>query len=476
MSDVKGFLKFARVEPKKFALRERVANWREFYQVLDHATLREQAARCMDCGVPFCQGTPDANPQKSIGCPVENLIPDWNDLVHQDHWEAALKALHSTNNFPEFTGKLCPAPCEASCVLGITSDPVSIRTIESAIIDRGFQEGWVEPMPSKTKSGKTIAIVGSGPAGLAAAQQLARSGHSVTVFEKAPRPGGLLRYGIPEFKMEKAVLNRRLEQMEKEGVIFKNRIHVGVDLKTDQLRKDFDAICLTLGAEAARELPILGRDLKGIYPALEYLTHQNLLLENTGFNARPELNAFGKKVVVIGGGDTGSDCIGTAHRQGCASVIQLEILSQPPLVRSPQTPWPLWPLKLRSSHAHEEGAERYFSVLTRAFLGESGHVKSLLMHKSGELQPGQSQEFKIEADLVLLAMGFTGPVKNTLIEPLNLALDPRGNLLTNASYMTSEQGVFAAGDVRRGASLIVWAISEGRKMAASVDRYLKFKT
>ncbi len=472
MSDINGFLKFKRVEAKKIDIQTRVRSWKEFYHPVDETTLRDQAARCMDCGVPFCQGAPQAVPQKSIGCPVENSIPDWNDLVHQNKWKEALSSLHSTNNFPEFTGKLCPAPCESSCVLGITSDPVSIRTIESAIIERGFLEGWVRPVVPGKRSGKKIAIVGSGPAGLAAAQQLVRAGHAVTVFEKAPLPGGLLRYGIPEFKMEKSVLDRRIRQMTEEGVQFRNGIEVGRDLPAEKLKKDFDAVCLTLGAEVARELPIPGRELTGIYPAIEFLTHQNLLLENSGTTLLPELNAFGKRVVIIGGGDTGSDCLGTAHRQGCVSAVQLEILSAPPLERSSQTPWPLWPLKMRTSHAHEEGADRFFSVSTRSFIGESGKVTALRMERNGDLAPGESREFEIEADLVLIAMGFTGPVKKSVIEPMGLELDARGNISTDVNYMTSRKGVFAAGDARRGASLIVWAIAEGRKMADAVQRFL----
>lgn len=352
MSDVRGFLKFERVEAKKLKIQDRIHSWKEFYSNIDEVELKNQAARCMDCGVPFCQGSPAPQPQKSIGCPVENLIPDWNDLVHQNQWKKALIALHSTNNFPEFTGKLCPAPCESSCVLGLTSDPVAIRTIESAIIERGFKEDWVKPQIAVRKTGKKIAIVGSGPSGLAAAQQLARSGHSVTVFEKSPLPGGLLRYGIPEFKMEKAVLDRRIHQMEQEGVTFKTGVTVGVDYAAETLVRDFDAVCLTLGAEAARELPTEGRDLQGIFPAMKFLTHQNLVLEKPDQEVNPLLNARGKRVVIIGGGDTGSDCVGTAHRQGAKSVVQLEILAAPPLERSAQTPWPLWPLKMRTSHAH----------------------------------------------------------------------------------------------------------------------------
>jgi glutamate synthase (NADPH/NADH) small chain len=456
MADPRGFIKFKRETPHRRPIEERKHDWKEFYQPMEESALQNQGARCMDCGVPFCQSP--------SGCPVENLIPDWNDLVQRGRWKEALKALHSTNNFPEFTGKLCPAPCESACVLGINSDPVTIRNIESSIIDRGFLEGWVQPILAAERTGRKVAVVGSGPAGLAAAQQLARSGHEVTVFDKAPLPGGLLRYGIPEFKMEKHVLDRRLEQMTAEGVKFMNGVHVGEDFSAEELTTQFDAVCLTLGAEQGRELTVPGRELHGVHQAMEYLTH-------TG-----SINARGKRVVIIGGGDTGSDCLGTAHRQGCLSVLQFELLPQPPAERASLTPWPLWPMQLRTSHAHEEGGDRRWSVSTTSFSGEGGRVTKLHAQQvhfdNGRFTPVVGSEFEIEADLVLLAMGFTGPAPSLLLDALALKRDARGNVAADSDYMTSRKGVFAGGDVRRGASLIVWAIAEGRKMAAAVDGYL----
>jgi glutamate synthase (NADPH/NADH) small chain len=404
------------------------------------------------------------------------LIPEWNDLVHRGRWKDALKALHSTNNFPEFTGRLCPAPCESACVLGINADPVSIRVVEWNIIDRGFDEGWVEPIMPVVKTGKKVAVVGSGPAGLAAAQQLARAGHSVTVYEKADRIGGLLRYGIPDFKMEKWVIDRRLDQMKAEGVQFETSVNVGVDVTEEVLARQFDAICLALGAEQPRDLPIPGRGLNGVHFAMEYLTQQNK--SNAGDSLSVEqITAKGKKVIIIGGGDTGSDCLGTAHRQGCIDVHQFELLPEPPPLRAESTPWPLWPMQLRTSHSHEEGCDRQWSVSTTKFSGENGQVTKLHGHQvsfeAGKFTPVQGTEFDMDADLVLLAMGFTGPVKNGLLDSLGVNYDPRGNVSVDENFMTSQDGIFAAGDTKRGASLIVWAIAEGRQAAAGVDAYLQ---
>ena len=468
MGDVKGFLKYAREGPKRRPVELRVLDWKEMYDPISEEKLQAQGARCMDCGVPFCQG--------STGCPVVNLIPEWNDLVYRGRWKDALKALHTTNNFPEFTGRLCPAPCEGACVLGINSDPVSIRIIEWNIIDRGFNEGLIHPILPPIKTGKTVAVVGSGPAGLAAAQQLARAGHNVTVFEKADRIGGLLRYGIPDFKMEKWVIDRRLEQMKAEGVEFKTSVTIGKDLTGEQLRKQFDAVCLAMGAEQPRELPVPGRELKGIHLAMDYLTQQNKRTAGIPFTAEP-IMAKGKRVVIIGGGDTGSDCLGTAHRQGCAEAHQFELLPEPPPERASSTPWPLWPMMLRTSHAHEEGCDRQWSVSTTKFSGRDGQVTKLHAHRvafeGGKFVPVPNTEFELDVDLVLLAMGFTGPVKNGLLDSLGVTYDARGNVASDEHYMTNLDGVFSAGDTRRGASLIVWAIAEGRRAAAGVDRYLK---
>src|SRR5437870_2985622 len=468
MADPKGFMKYVREGPKRRPVELRVLDWKEFYEPISDEKLQTQGARCMDCGVPFCQST--------NGCPVVNLIPEWNDLVHRGRWGSALKALHTTNNFPEFTGRLCPAPCESACVLGINSDPVSIRVIEWNIIDRGFSEGLVEPILPTAKTGKTVAIVGSGPAGMAAAQQLARAGHSVTLFEKSDRIGGLLRYGIPDFKMEKWVIDRRLEQMKAEGVEFKTSVFIGKDLTTEQLRQQFDAVGLTMGAEQARELPIPGRELKGIHLAMDYLTQQNKRIAGIPVTDEP-ITAKGKRVVIIGGGDTGSDCLGTTHRHDCSEVHQFELLPEPPPTRADSTPWPLWPMQLRSSHAHEEGCDRQWSVSTTQFSGRNSHVTKLHAHRvtfeNGRFIPMPSTEFEMEVDLVLLAMGFTGPVKNGLLDSLGVKYDARGNVAVDENYMTSMEGVFAGGDVKRGASLIVWAIAEGRKMAAGVDKYLR---
>ncbi len=430
----------------------------------------------MDCGVPFCQG--------ETGCPVQNMIPDWNDLVYQNRWEGALKALHATNNFPEFTGRLCPAPCESACVLGIIDQPVSIRNIEQHIIDRGFSNGWVTPIRPARETGKKIAIVGSGPAGLAAAQQLRRSGHTVIVFEKDDRIGGLLRYGIPDFKMEKGVLDRRLAQMESEGVIFKTRVDVGKDLSADTLRAEFDAILLATGAMLGRDLPIPGRELSGIHMAMDYLTQQNRRVAGDTLDFAANITAYNKRVVIIGGGDTGSDCLGTCHRQEAEEIYQFELLPKPPLSRAEETPWPLWPMQLRSSHAHEEGCKREWAISTKRFSGSNGQVKTLHtvrvkkeIDANGRPQfielPGS--EITLEVDLVLLAMGFVGPVREGLLSDLGVAFDARGNILVDSNQMTRVEGVFAAGDAKRGASLIVWAIREGRDAARGIEQYLKFK-
>ncbi len=468
MADPRGFVKYAREGPKRRPVELRVLDWKELYQPFPEEKLRNQGARCMDCGVPFCQS--------NMGCPVVNLIPEWNDLVHRGRWKDALKALHATNNFPEFTGRLCPAPCESACVLGINSDPVSIRVIEWNIIDRGFDEGWIDPILPVSKTGKTVAVIGSGPAGLAAAQQLARAGHTVTLYEKADRIGGLLRYGIPDFKMEKWVIDRRLDQMKAEGVRFETNVNVGVDITAEALLSQFDAVCLTLGAEEARDLPVPGRELHGVHFAMEYLVQQNKT--NAG-NKLPEgqITAKGKRVVIIGGGDTGSDCLGTAHRQGCTEVHQFELLPEPPPQRATSTPWPLWPMQLRSSHAHEEGGDREWSVSTTKFTGVNGQVTQLHGHQvkfeQGRFSPIPNTEFSLDVDLVLLAMGFTGPVKNGLLDSLGVTYDPRGNVAVDEHYMTNIDGVFAAGDTKRGASLIVWAIAEGRRAATAVDAYLR---
>ncbi len=468
MADPKGFMKYAREGPQRRPVELRIQDWKELYEPMPEEKLKAQGARCMDCGVPFCQST--------NGCPVVNLIPEWNDLVHRGRWRDALKALHMTNNCPEVTGRLCPAPCESACVLGINEDPVSIRIVEWNIIDKGFDEGWVQPILPTLSTGKTVAIVGSGPAGLAAAQQLARAGHKVTLFEKADRIGGLLRYGIPDFKMEKWVLDRRLDQMKAEGVEFTTGVYIGTDISGEELRRRFDAVGLAMGAEQPRELPVPGRELTGIHLAMDYLTQQNK--RNAGDTITAEtITAKGKRVVIIGGGDTGSDCLGTAHRQGCAEAHQFELLSEPPPKRAGSTPWPLWPMQLRTSHAHEEGCDRQWSISTTKFTGHNGHVTKLYAQRvsfeNGKFVPAPGSEFEINADLVLLAMGFTGPVKNGLLDGLGVKYDARGNAATDQNYMTNVAGVFAGGDVRRGASLIVWAIAEGRKMAAAVDQYLQ---
>jgi glutamate synthase (NADPH/NADH) small chain len=463
-----GFMEFTREMPTRRPVSERVNDWFEIYLDFPEEKLRKQGARCMDCGVPFCH----------TGCPLNNIIPDWNDLVYRGRWREAIRVLHSTNNFPEFTGRICPAPCEAACVLGINEPAVTIKQIEKTIIDYAFGQGWIRPEPPASRTGKRVAVVGSGPAGLAAAQQLARAGHWVTVFEKSDRIGGLLRYGIPNFKMEKHLIDRRLEQMSAEGVEFKPNSHVGHNVAVEDLRKEFDAILLSGGAEHSRDLKVPGRELQGIHFAMEFLPQQNKVCE--GDTVANQILATGKRVVIIGGGDTGADCLGTTHRQKPVSVHQFELLPMPPKERSPLTPWPLWPMQLRVEGAHEEGGVREWSVATTKFTGdENGNVKQLHAVRVGpppKFEPVASTEFTMNADLVLLAMGFLGPVRNGMIEQLGVTLDQRGNVSTGENYMSSVPGIFAAGDMRRGQSLVVWAIAEGRKAARGVDQYLMGET
>jgi len=462
-----GFMEYPREHAARRPVIERVNDWFEIYQDFAEEKLRAQGARCMDCGVPFCH----------TGCPVNNIIPDWNDLVYHGRWKEAVRQLHATNNFPEFTGRICPAPCEAACVLGINEPPVTIKQIEKNIIDRAFKEGWIHPEPPPFRTGKKVAVIGSGPAGLAAAQQLNRAGHWVTVYEKADRIGGLLRYGIPEFKMEKHLIDRRMKQMQGEGVKFDTNAHVGKGAPVEDLQREFDAMLLAGGAEQPRDLAVPGRDLKGIHYAMEFLPQQNKRCHGDELDVTLDILANGKHVVIIGGGDTGADCLGTTHRQKPLSVHQFEIMPMPPAERAPQTPWPLWPMQLRTEGAHEEGGIRDWSIATQKFSGDAnGNVKQLHAVRVGpppkfDLIPGS--EFTMDADLVLLAMGFLGPVRNGLLEQLGVELDARGNVATNANYMSSVPGVFAAGDMRRGQSLVVWAISEGRKAAEGVDRYLR---
>ena len=464
MGKVTGFMEYKREVPVRRPVDERVNDFLEVYEEFPEQKLRTQAARCMDCGVPFCH----------TGCPLNNVIPNWNDLVYRDRWKEAIRMLHATNNFPEFTGRVCPAPCEAACVLGIDRPPVTIKNIEKEIIEHAFRAGWIHPEPPARRTGKRVAIVGSGPSGLASAQQLNRAGHEVTVFEKADRIGGLMRYGIPDFKLEKRYLDRRLDQLTREGVIFKTKAHVGRTIPVEDLRSQFDAILLAGGAENARDLKVPGRELKGIHFAMEYLPQQNRIL--AGDRVKKQILATGRRVVIIGGGDTGADCLGTVLRQKAASVHQFEIMAKPPLDRSPRTPWPLWPFQLRTESAHEEGGVREWAVSTVRFTGDqNGRVKQLHAVRVGpppKFEPISGTEFVLDVDMVLIAMGFTGPVKNGMIEALGVKLEARGNVETGADYMTSVPGVFAAGDMRRGQSLVVWAISEGRKAACGVDQYL----
>jgi glutamate synthase (NADPH/NADH) small chain len=468
---VTGFLEIKRKKPSARPIAERLRDWKEVYLPYPADELKKQAARCMDCGIPFCHQ----------GCPLGNIIPDWNDLIYRDHWRDALDRLHATNNFPEWTGRLCPAPCEGSCVLAINDDPVTIKAVEAAIIERGFEEGWIVAQPPAVCTGRKVAVVGSGPAGLAAAQQLNRAGHAVTVFERADRIGGLLRYGIPEFKMEKRFLDRRLAIMEKEGVTFRTGCHVGVNLPVDELRRSFDAIVLAGGACWARDLQVPGRDLAGIHVAMEYLTLQNRRCEGDAIPDDQFISAAGRRVVIIGGGDTGADCLGTVHRQGARSVHQFELLARPPDERAATNPWPEWPNVFRVSSAHEEGGERVYSVSTQRFTGDAdGHVRELhgvqveMVREAGRLdfKPIPGSEFTLAADLVLLAMGFLGPERPGLLTELGVKLTERSTVWRDENWMTSVPGVFACGDMQRGQSLIVWAIAEGRSAARGVDRYL----
>lgn len=458
-SPSKAFLSQPRRELEKRSAVLRKFDFLEFTKIFSDEELREQGSRCMDCGVPFCQA--------DTGCPVHNFIPEWNTLAAEGDWKNALVRLHATNNFPEFTGKLCPAPCESACVLGVISDPVSIKGIEESIIERGFQSGWVKPVRAVQSTGRKIAIIGSGPAGLAAAQELVRDGHDVTVFEKSQKIGGLLRYGIPDFKFEKSLIDRRLRQLLDEGVKFRTGITVGKDLSFAELRADHDAVCIAIGAQRPRDLDVPGRNLKGIHFAMDFLTQQNQAVSGEGAKT-PEINASGKRVIILGGGDTGSDCLGTAIRQGAQSVLQFELLPKPPEMRSKDTPWPAWPMKLRSSHAHEEGGLRDWSFMTAKFVGE-GTVQKLHGTRVGLPQT----DLQFDVDLVLLAMGYTGPVESPFLKSAGLNTDSLGKVLVDEFNMTSIDGVFAAGDVHRGASLIVWAIAEGRKVATSISNYLE---
>ncbi len=472
MGKITGFLDYEREDRDYQPVAERIHHWREFVLPLPEKDYVTQAARCMNCGVPYCMGTGSVAPG-TPGCPVNNQIPDWNDLIYTGNWDEAARNLHSTNNFPEVTGRVCPAPCEASCTLNIDDNPVTIKSIECAIADRAIAAG-LKPEPPAARTGKTAAIVGSGPAGLACAQQLARAGHAVHVYERWAKAGGLLRYGIPDFKMEKIHIDRRVTQMEAEGVTFHYGAHVGVNVPADKLLKDYDAVVLTGGAEKPRDLPVPGRELKGIHFAMDFLPQQNRRVSGETADDGAPILAAGKHVVVIGGGDTGSDCIGTSFRQGARSVTNFEIMPQPPLHENKALTWPDWPLKLRTSSSHEEGVERDFAVMTTKFTGENGAVKALhCVRVDATMKPVPGSEFEIPADLVLLAMGFVHPVHDGMIKSLNLALDQRGNVKASTDdYKTSLDKVFTAGDMRRGQSLVVWAIREGRQAAHAVDKFL----
>ena len=468
MGDPTGFLTAGRALPERRPVDVRIKDWKEVYEEFPPEALRTQAGRCMDCGIPFCHN----------GCPLGNLIPEWNDLVYRDDWREAIERLHATNNFPEFNGRLCPAPCEAACVLAISGDAVAIKQVEVEIADRAFAEGWVAPQPPAARSGRSVAVIGSGPAGLAAAQQLTRAGHDVTVFERADRIGGLLRYGIPEFKMEKAVLERRLDQMRAEGTVFRVGVDVGVDVTTQELQSSFDAVLLAGGATAPRDLPAEGRELGGIHAAMDYLVPANRVQEGD-LQVAP-IDAEGKHVVVIGGGDTGADCLGTALRQGAERVTQLEIMPRPPSERAGSTPWPTWPLVYRTSSAHEEGGDRVFSINTQRFVGVDGQVTGLELVEvelvDGRFEPVVGSERVLQAELVLLAMGFVGPDRSRLLTGLGVELDAKGNVVRDGDWSTTVPGVYVAGDMGRGQSLIVWASAEGRAAAAAVDRSLSGTT
>ncbi len=466
MADIKGFLKHGRELPARRPVPVRIKDWKEVYEDFPEDHLQTQASRCMDCGIPFCNN----------GCPLGNLIPDWNDLVWRDHWRDAIDRLHATNNFPEFTGRLCPAPCEGACVLGINQDPVTIKQVEVEIVDRAFEEGWVTPVLPESRTGKRVAVVGSGPAGLAAAQQLTRAGHDVVVFERADRIGGLLRYGIPEFKMEKRHIDRRLDQMRAEGTEFRTEANVGGNVPIDELQRDFDAIVLAGGATEARDLPIPGRELDGIHQAMEYLPWANKAQEGDLAVDEVPISAAGKTVVIIGGGDTGADCLGTSHRQGAAEVHQFEIMPRPPDERAQANPWPTYPMTYKVSSAHEEGGDRVYSVNTEEFLGDgNGNLRALRANEvelvDGKFTKVEGSEFELECQLVLLAMGFTGP-ESSLPDQLGVERDARSNVARDDHYATNVDGVYVCGDMGRGQSLIVWAIAEGRACAAAVDEQL----
>ena len=466
MGNPTGFLEIGRVNFERRAVAERVHDWNEVYKEFPDDKLKAQASRCMDCGIPFCHQ----------GCPLGNIIPDWNDLVYRGQWQEALYRLLATNNFPEFTGRICPAPCEGSCVLGINADPVTIKNIEVTIIDRAFKEGLIRARRPKVRTGRAVAVVGSGPAGLAAAAQLNQAGHWVTVFERADRVGGLLRYGIPEFKMEKHVLDRRLDIMHEEGIMFRTNANVGVNVPVEELHREFNAILLAGGSTAPRDLPVPGRELNGIHFAMEYLPLQNKRCEGDTVADSEFITAKDKRVVIIGGGDTGADCLGTAHRQGARSIVQFELLPKPPAERALDNPWPNWPNIFRTSSAHEEGGEREYCVLTKSFTGRDGHVTQLhgvrVEFEGRNMKEVPGSEFTLDTDLVLLAMGFLGPERKGMLDQLGVAINERGNVATNEEKMTSVPGIFAAGDMARGQSLVVWAIHEGRQAARFIDKFL----